>query len=557
MKTIVKTKFPKPENKALSEKLFQLVSELPIAYIFYHAVNSTESAHVIIITTKLKDVEIVESRKWIRNEIEINNILFHIIYQGKMFFNYKIGNPFIACYCQKSAIFYKNPQAKECFNTDWHSFKKIFKRYSEQFFHDRDVLLTQANRFHRYDSFTNVFLTYRSIYEYNINYLETLYIGRNFDSDNLHQRLKHLASFIPRIGELFVKKNGNEYYLISQLERVLNAAKQADEIFINEEQYENIKDVEKKLYEMVSCRFSELKKLIKSGIPEQTDIIATKTSTKETELSHIITQVIKIQPVEEIYLFHKIQNYRATFYYLLLIGEGLGTKIMNRMQQSVMAKFNEKCVVVLTGHSRLWIQKYLFIHQLFFQKIMRPENIIFQSHSSHFPVIHWEKPYTPSYPDLDHYYKSANKLVANYFILRNNSEKENVEGLNDLFSKSLLRIFRTFVFSKLSYLPHYLSAFNLWKLCVHAEPKLQNIEFLFEKLNRENFFKKIGHYTRFHHDISCLHEEELLIMDEILNLLLQELDAAVISKQNFTKTAPYLGGTLQVPDRYLVRQITL
>ncbi len=525
MKAIVKPEFSKVENEALSEKLLQLIHELPIAYIFYHSVHATEPAHVIIITIELKDVEVIESRKWIRNGSEKSDILFHAIYQGKMNVSYKIGNPFIACYCQKSAIFYQNPQAEECFETDWHSFKKKFKKYSEQFYHDRDTLLTEANRFHRLGSRTSVFLTYQSIYEHDIQYLETLYIGRNFDSDSLHQRIKHLARFIPCIEGLFVKKNGNEYYLISQIERGIEAAEQEDETSINYELYESIKEIEVKLYEMVSGRFSELKKLIQSGIPQQIDNGVSKSSVDNAELSPIITQILKIQPVEEIYLFHKRESFHLIIYYLLLIGEGLGIGVLNRMQQSVMAEFKGKCVVVLIGHSRFWIQKNLFIHQSFFQKIMRPENIIFQSLQNHL-LIHWETPYTPNYPDLDYYYRSANELVANYFVLRHHSEKENAEGIDDLFSKSVLRIFHTFVFSRLTYLPHYQSAFNLWKLCVYAEPKLENVEFLFKKLSGENFFKEVGYHTRFHHDICRLPEKKLLIMDEILNLLLQELNAA-------------------------------
>ncbi len=522
MKAIVKSEFSNPENEALSEKLLQLIHELPIAYILHHSSDAAEPAHVIIITEEPRDVEVVESRKWIRNGKEKSNTLFHVICQGKVDFNYKTGHPFIACYCQKSAIFYQNPQAKECLETDWHSFKKKFRKYSEEFYHDRDILLTEAHRLHRLGSRVSVFLTYQSVYEYNIQYLEALYIGRNFISDSLHQRIKRLARFIPSIEGLFVKKNGNEYYLISQLERGIDAAEQADETGINYELYENIKEVEAKLSEMVSARFAELKKLIKSHIPEQIDRGVPKSSVEETELSPVITQILKIKPVEEIYLFHKKQSSQATTYYLLLIGEGLGIEILNRMQQSVMAKSRGKCVVVLIGHSRIWIQTNLFIHQSFFQKIMKPENRMFQSRQNH-PSIHWENPYTPDYPDLDFYYRSADKLVANYFVLRHHSEKENGEGIDDLFSISVLRIFRTFVFSKLSYLPYYQSAFNLWKLCVYADPKLENVEFLFEKLSGENFFKEVSCHTRFHYTVPRLTEEKLLIMDEILNLLLQEL----------------------------------
>ena len=94
----------------------------------------------------------------------------------------------------------------------------------------------------------------------------------------------------------------------------------------------------------------------------------------------------------------------------------------------------------------------------------------------------------------------------------------------DLFSKSVLRIFRTFVFSKLSYLPNYLPAFSLWKLCVFAEPELEKLEFLFEKCSGESFFRELDNHNQFSHGISLLSGEKLLIMDEILRLLLKKLE---------------------------------
>ena len=135
-------------------------------------------------------------------------------------------------------------------------------------------------------------------------------------------------------------------------------------------------------------------------------------------------------------------------------------------------------------------------------------------------------PYTPEYPDIEHYYRSSVRMAAQYFVLRDNSEKDNTEGLSDLFGKSILRLFRTFIYSKLSYLPNYLPAFTLWKLCVYAEPKLEKAEFLFEKCSGESFFRELDTRNQFYHGISLLSEEKLLIMDEILRLLLEKLEAA-------------------------------
>jgi hypothetical protein len=43
-------------------------------------------------------------------------------------------------------------------------------------------------------------------------------------------------------------------------------------------------------------------------------------------------------------------------------------------------------------------------------------------------------------------------------------EKDNTEGIHDLFSRSVLRIFRTLVYAKLSYLPLTLGCFAYMRI---------------------------------------------------------------------------------------------
>ena len=540
MKTITESSLSKVENEALREKLYQLTCEFPINYIFYHPGKITEPAHIIVITSAPGQVESIESRKWIRNGRDKSNALFHIISQGKMDFEYRTGNPFVACYCRRSAIIYQNPNAKICPETDWNSYKKRYRKYRESYYHDRDILLSEANRFQSRGSLTGMFLSYLDIYEYTIRFLEILFIGHAFHSIDLHERIKQLAHFVPRIEGVFVKKNGNEYYLVAELEEAKEVAKGGDEIRLNDSLYESIAEAELKLHKLISTRFSELKRQIKSNAQVQTNVIEPEPSLVDKELSQIIEQILKIQHVEEIYLFHQTQSYHTTTYFLLLIGERLGTETLNRIQQSVSAKSENKLTVVLLGHRRFWIQSNLFYQQAFFKKIMVLENLKFQSTQNH-PSIHWENPHTPEYPDLEHYYRSSIRMATQYFVLRDNSEKDFTDGLIDLFGKSILRIFRTFVFSKLSYLPNYLPAFSLWKLCVFAEPELEKLEFLFEKCSGESFFRELDNHNQFSHGISLLSGEKLLIMDEILRLLLKKLEV-ICTKIKDTNTGQILTG---------------
>ncbi|WP_297095042.1 hypothetical protein [uncultured Draconibacterium sp.] len=524
-KTNTESGFSKVENKALREKLYQLIREFPIVYIFYYTAKTSEPSHITIITSDPKQVEKIESRKWIRNRRNESNTLFHVIFHGKMNFEYRTGNPFMACYCRRSAIKYQNPKAKDCPETDWASFKKSFKRYRESYYHDRDILLSEANRFQSRGSLTAMFISYLDIYEYTIRFLEILFIGHAFDTLDLHERIKQLAHFVPRIDGVFVKKSGKEYYLVSELEKAKEVAENGDEVQLNESLFESIVEAELQLHKLVSDRFLELKKQLKSDALIQKSTDDTGSSTEDKELSSIISKVVEIHEVEEIYLFHQSKNHYTTTYFLLIIGKGLGTEILNQIGQPVKAKSEGKLEVVLIGHTRIWIQTNLFYHQAFFKKVMVPENLRYQSNKNH-PAIHWENPYTPEYPDLDHYYLSSIKMAAQYFILRDNTEDDNMEGLGELFGRAVLRILRTFIYSKLSYLAHYLPASNFWRLCVYAEPRLEKMEFLFEKCSGENFFTELGNYNRFYHGISMLTTDKLFFMDEILQLLQQKLEAA-------------------------------
>ena len=531
MKTNTESGFSKLENEALREKLCQLIREFPIAYIFYHSGKTTEPSHITIITSEPGQVESIESRKWIRNSRNESNTLFHVIFQGKMNFEYRTGNPFMACYCRRSAIIYQNPKSKECPETDWASFKKRFKRYRESYYHDRDILLSETNRFQSRGSLTAMFLSYLDIYEYTIRFLEILFIGHAFDSIDLHERIKQLTHFVLRIEGVFVKKSGKEYYLVTELEKAKEVAENGDEVQLNESLYESIVEAELKFHKLVSDRFSELKKQLKSDVLIQKSTDDPDSSTEDKELSSIIYKIVEVHEVEEIYLFHQSQNHYTTTYFLLLIGKGLGTEILNQIRQSVKATSEGKLNVVFIGHTRIWVQTNLFYHQAFFKKVMVQENLRYQSNRNH-PSIHWENPYTPEYPDLDHYYLSSIKMAAQYFILRENAENENNEGLGELFARAVLRILRTFIYSKLSYFPNYLPAFDLWSLCVYAEPKLEKMEFLFDKCSGENFFTELGNYIRFYHGISLLTTEKLLIMEEILRFLLQKLETACTSMKD-------------------------
>ncbi len=178
--------------------------------------------------------------------------------------------------------------------------------YRESYYHDRDILLSEANRFQKLGSLTGMFLSFLNIYQYNIRFLEILCVGHPFYSMDLHQRIKQLAHFLPRIEGLFVKKKGNEYYLVAELEEAKEVAEDGDETRLNDSLFESIAEAELKLSRLLSTRFSELKRQIKSNIRaevvKETELRLQSTA-EDKELSQLITQIVNIQAVEKIYLF--------------------------------------------------------------------------------------------------------------------------------------------------------------------------------------------------------------------------------------------------------------
>lgn len=517
---------PPQLDGALQGKLHPLTQEFGIASIFYHAPTFSVLAQIVIVAFKNKDVEVIESRKWIRNSLQNQQIIFHIITVQKMEFSFGKGNPFMARYCHSKSLIYQSPYSINLIETDWKSFKKKYHKFEEQFYHDHDILYSEANSMNKHEVDVATILLLKSVYCHDLDYLEELYFGKNYSNQNLHQRIKKLSQIKPEIESFFVKENDTKYFLLNEFDRAIEDTKQG-ELYFSDRMLAQLNKTETKLYHLISERFSELKELIKSEDKLINELILNPQK-EASELSRIITKIISIKPVEEIYLFDKKQNAKGFVYYLLLIGIHLGTEILNKLQESISANFHKTCTIVLIGHSRIWIQKEHFIHQEFFQKIMIPENKVYESHPYH-PATHWEPFFTSEFQDLKIYYGAAKQLADNYFIIRKNAENENTAGLFEWFSIIILRIFRTFIFSKSAYLPHYLSAFTLWELCLHFEPKLEKIEFLFEKLYNEDFHKTIDYQSQYHHVSYKISESDLIIMDEILTVLSAELDKSVKS----------------------------
>lgn len=379
----------------------------------------------------------------------INYGLFiHVTDEFTLESNLSIGNPFSMAYCRKPAVLYSNADGVGCSATSWSSCKKKYRQYTERFYHDHDLLLSESRRMKNYSSQLGTVLILNSVYEYDIFQLELLYFGRNLNFENLHQSINRLMLFEPELASLFVKKNENEFFLIGELERAVQCAEEADDYF-NDDVVHALIECESKLYNLVSKRFSELKKSIKTSMTEHGFKLMDYVTDQDEQIK-IVSQILRIKPVEEIYLFDKRIGSAQSVYYLLLVGEGLGSVVLGSMQQSVTAKLGDCVEVVIIGHSRIWIQKNLFQHQAFFKEIMQHDNKVYQS--AVYPQIHWEDPHVKCYPDLEYYFRSAKVLYESYLALRKDGKK-NSEGAELLFNHTLMRSFVHWFFQNLHTCP--------------------------------------------------------------------------------------------------------
>lgn len=534
-----KQKFNIPlQNEVVRNQISQTLHEFSVLQLHVFQLKNTESTEVFILMENCKEAETLRTRNWIR-KAAIYKVNVHISYEQKAEYQLRCGNPFYQYYADPSAMVWMKEDRTEPLKI--HPTKKAFKKklniFKEKFYHDHDILMTEANKFLSRRMYSSAFQNYLTIFEHHLEYLENLYTGGiHFDKD-LHARLKCLMQYIPEIQKVFVMKNHENYYLISKMEESVKAAEVDDESFINSELFNAVEDAETQLHKMVADRFSEFNKIIsfkKSAYLVSHAVGAV--ATREVRLEKAIASLVERLSPEEIYLFHKKESYSQTeaeqqvVYYFLIIGDGIGNTSICDTQQSIFDQSGGKVNVVILGHRRLSIQDRLFASQDFMHEIMTPENLVYASHQYH-PPIHWQHSSTYYYGDLFIYYRRMKKTVSHYFTARTTSEEENVEMYLLLFSHAVMRILRVYIYCLLcSYLPNFNKMFDTWKLCVYADPSLEKIEFLFDKLHPD-FFKLTDSFLKYTDRTYHFEGNEFTVMDEILNVLMEKLEK-LIKDQN-------------------------
>ncbi|MDQ1096484.1 MULTISPECIES: hypothetical protein [Chryseobacterium] len=524
------------KNEYLRNQLRQECLNNLILQIYYHPADQKGYSHLFLMTQSHKDAELIRERKWVTKAFSEHQTKLYVSCPQTVEYQLKKGYPLVYYYTHSSLLIYSKDPVPACHHMD-KAGKHRMKRYSsfrEEFYHDHDLLKSETDRFHALYSPISTYLMYIRLIEHDLDYLEYMYLGDRRDHKNKHQRIKDLTLHIPLLRKLLVRKNGNTYYLISKLEAALNAAESGDEMDIRTELYSAIQHLESELYQRIEHRFKELKTMLEPDVPVlavEAEIPETKTGDKNLEM--IFNAVCKTADPEEIFLFHTADTFensrKIRLYYLLVIGEGLGNEKIIRIQDSVQAKSCGSAGVVILSHSRISIQEQLFNGQHLMRQIMTGRNRIFTTDDLH-PDIHWEEPHGTEYGDMDLYYAALQGYVTKYFAMRKYVEDNKGYGFAAVFARCVMKAFRVFLYGSLhSYMPHYLNAFSIWKLCVFADPSMEKIEFLFGKLSPD-FYRTIDAGLRYTDNIDHCPGEKLLIMDEILDCLMNRIGNLIESK---------------------------
>ncbi|MFP3834159.1 hypothetical protein [Chryseobacterium sp. SIMBA_028] len=206
--------------------------------------------------------------------------------------------------------------------------------------------------------------------------------------------------------------------------------------------------------------------------------------------------------------------------YLLLISSKINNDSLFNIMQMVSKQTEGRFNVVPIAHSGAWIQEHLWEYQGFFQKVMIPENSIFQADVP--TVIHWHK--EQLYSDTcAMQYRDCNELYNKYKLLRSQEELKSNEGLGLILSALFYRIGAIFPYATLGYRPNDINIRILWKLCEYADPKVKNLDYLIQKLPFD-FFEFINPNKNLYRNSQFLDEDTLFILDELAQGFLDILD---------------------------------
>lgn len=527
MKTLKKITFPELENEYLENILRELVNKYNIIQLFFTRQSSSAFSSLIVNLDSSMDVQKLQQSKWVRKVKENFQITIYFIFSSKLHHYYSLGDPFIGFYCRQSAIIYENKEFENSVFTqwEWKKYKKRFNDYENNFYHDHELHKWQIKNLISESASNAVFTSYSRLIEYDLQYLEELYLGSKSVSVSINERIANLSAYIPVIQRYFVKSSKGRYFLTDLFEQAKEASSD-DEALYRNEMFKAVGEAEENLCDLIVERLSELKTLIKKEYTAKKEVLCqTDNKLAITVLDTAVEIILQRAEPEQIYLFHETTSNDIIIYYLLLIAENVGNEKLKAITDCLKSKTGGNCNLVLISHSRYWIQNNLYEYQSFFEKIIKENYLIYSSNEYH-PEFHWEEPHKPYNGDLHIFHKSLEKCAEQFSATAHNNE-ENYCGLGCLFAQFFLSFCRTYIFVKTYYMPNYLSSKALWNLCIYADNDIKKYNYLLETFWTD-VFPYLDANRTVSHGLTRLDAEKVSQMEIIVTKLSNELHKLVI-----------------------------
>lgn len=528
MKTLKKISFPTLQNQYLESILHQLVQQYNVEQVFYTAEHLGLS-YLVVQLEQHGNIEPLQSSPWLQKALSVHLTAVYFVSSNQLQHRYKLGHPFIACYCSPASVIYQDRASSNVMKP--HKSRKQYKKkcsaFAERFYHDRDLQQSQLRHLIAENGGNSIFTSYARLFEYDLKYLEELYCGRAVVSRSLEERITMLTDYVPAIQKFFVRGKNNGYYLTEVFEKVKDL--EGSDSFYHTELHEAMAVAADSLYGLIVERHRTLKQLIKKrwGKP---GVLAMKDAPHRlnTGLTDEATEIIlQLKTVEQLYLYHKVTHGAKTTFYLLLVARGISNEQLGRTMQSLKSRMGDAYEFVLISHDRYWIQSNLYACQHFFASIMQDQFLLYASHPYH-PEVHWEVPHKPYHADLYFYYRPVKDSAAQFEMIANHVAA-NYQGLDAVFTLFFQSFCRIYIFVKTCYVPHYLTNATLWNLCLYADNDLRKYQYLIDTFWTD-FFPYVDTHRLVHPKLSELDKEKVAQMQILVGLLMERLHGAVVGK---------------------------
>ncbi|WP_296149906.1 hypothetical protein [uncultured Flavobacterium sp.] len=525
MKTSEKLSFPVLKNEYVENILRQLLHQYAVCQVFYTA-QDLGLSYLVVHLEQHQDAALLQSRPWVRKARARCQIAVSFVSSTQLEHRYSLGHPFAACYYTAASLIYQDSGYAGTAHTDrdWKRHKKKFRAFSERFYNGHDLQQSQARQLISEEGGNSVFASYARLLDYELQHLEELYCGRADALSSLDERITKLTDYVPAIQKFFVRGKGDRYYLTELFVKVQNT-NAGGESFYHTELHEALAIAERNLFDLICGRYSEMKRLLKKRVGERGTVSLSQNTVTISLPDEAMELILRLNKVEQIYLYHQAVYGAKTISYLLLVAQGISNEQLGRLGQSLKSRMGEVHEFVVISHDRCWIQSNLYAHQQFFATIMQNQFLVYALHAYH-PELHWEAPHEPYHADLYFYYRPAKDSASQFMAIPGNAT-ENYQGLDAVFAQFFLSFCRTFIFVKTYYVPNYLSSEALWQLCLYGDGGLRKYQYLIDNFWTD-FFCYVDGNSVVRPKLSILDKGKAGQMRVLVGILMGELHEEVV-----------------------------